>query len=419
MAITHNFKEGIDWVADPTGETPLSNRVFVSKDSTSTEDGSPQNPYKTLSAGVVGASNNDTIIIGAGSYTIANINLQTKGISLIGDGYVVFNGDNTTDGIYLNSNRILKNIIFVGYGSYSAVYGLAGARPTIINCTIIDSGYCSNIGTSKSGIFLEKCKLINVSQLKTINNSNVVATETIFINSECANNDTSNDNIKNNHFDENSVLNVGGNTKSSFNNILGVYVNTSSVNDSDNISVNAFFNNKSAFDLSVKASSLLIGAGENGINIGNVIVADSFTQGVAALDIAIDANPNIAFNSLGEIELQLGSGTSEMFETGDIEAVELSVLGATNINGFVDLINNTPDSNNTLVNPNQIILEINVAELDGIYKGYKEYRWNEQPTQNADGTPNGSPSYNWADNNKVRYKKRKYRVTIISNYNPA
>ena len=414
MAITHNFKEGIDWVADPTGETPLPNHIFVSKSGNDTSgDGSPQTPYKGVAKGcsIVGVR----VVVGAGTYVISNIVGVSEG--LIGDGVVIFKQDGTNYG-FQASNKMIENVQFIGF-SQRAAWGSFNARVTLKGCLLFDCTAGYNDNNYVSSINYINCVLINHTHSVSSAGTTAITEGCIVINSLGFIN-TSTGKFINTYFDENTVVESSGSGDVRNNMINGTYINTSSGLEENNIiGGKPRFNNVSGFDFSVMSGSELIGTGVAGANIGGVSIGKGYFRGVSLLDVGIDANVNIAYNSLGEIELQGGSGTAEVFETGEEVALELSVLGVINISGLTDLVNNTPDTNNALINPNQLILEINVAELDEIWKGYKVYRWNEQPTQNTDGTPNGDSSYNWADNNKVRWKKRKFRVTVRSNYNQA
>jgi len=417
MAITHNFKEGIDWVADPTGETPLANHIFVSKSGDDgTGDGSPQNTYATIEKAILEAGAGPwVIIVGTGRYTEENISSSSPSNTIKGDGYVIFSGDSTNT--FIIGRLKITNLICINYALL-----FNGRNYTIDNCTIINCGAqggssggnihqfstyinCNITAGSSSRHDVLNCKLINSAII--LNRTGVGQTLT----------------VQSTFIDEDSIIQTNeftGSTENSFNAINGILVENGTITKSNNLfNINPSFNNVIGFDFSVKAGSALIGAGLGGENIGNVSIGKGYFQGVSLLDTAIDANANIAYNSLGEIELQGGAGTSEVFTTSEEEALELSVLGTIRISGFLDFVNNTPDFDNALLNPNNLILEIDTALLDGIWIGYKKYRWNEQPTQNADGTPNGDSGYDWSDNNKIPYKKRRFRITLRSNYTQA
>lgn len=428
MAVTHNFKEGIDWAADATGETPLANHIFVSKSGNDgTGDGSPQTPYLTIAkAHTEQPNNNYTIVVGAGSYTIVNLNLSAKTTRLICDGYVIFTGNGIDNGFQLANSasstvNFIKGAIFFNFGNVRSIWGGTNSAPRIIECTLVNSNYGFEGTAYVSVVQVEKCIFINSIQLTSstgTNGGSVV--NSIYINSPILRT-RAGDSIKNCFFDQNSSFtSLAVSVEIKFNAFNGSFTNASTGTVSNNyFNITPFFNNKSGFDLSVSPSSQLIAAGENGANIGAVFIGKGYFQGVPEMDEGVDSNTNIAFNSLGELELQAGSSAVETFETGEEEALELSVMGAINISGFLDLVNNTPDTDNTLTNPNQLILEINVAQLDGIFEGWKKYRWNERPTLNGDGTSNGESDYDWSDNQPLRWKKRKFRISLRSNYTSA
>jgi|GEM_PF-4934593 len=415
MAITHNFKEGINWIADGTGETPLANHIFVSKSGNDTTgDGSPETPYLTIAKAQAVVTSAQTIIVGGGIYSEGNLAVCSSENHIIADGYVSLNGtlsENLNFGSAANVN--FTGFIVKGYTVIGARWRSQVVKSTFINCDMIArSNFSSNEGPD-----FQSCKFINcnyvVNQADLVGNGFV---NCIFINSTWFSG--SSKMKSNNHIDKNSVINlIAGTLHNS--NINGIVSLNGGSLGNGNIDLDPRFNNVIGFDFSVLPGSGLIGKGSSGSNIGGVFIGKGYFQGVSLLDTAIDANANIAYNSLGEIELQGGAGTSEVFTTSEEEALELSVLGTIRISGFLDLVNNTPDFDNALLNPNNLILEIDTALLDGIWIGYKKYRWNEQPTQNADGTPNGDSGYDWSDNNKIPYKKRRFRITLRSNYTQA
>ena len=412
----HNFKEGIDWIADPTGATPLANHIFVSKSGNDTTgDGSPGNPYLTVEkAYTIPASNNQfNIIVGTGEYVVSNLTGVFS--TIVGDGVVIFSDPNnnltlTTSRLYANnivfkdymilaqtSGGVCNSCIFINsdFGNLSST-----VQSVFNNCTFINSSLITNQNNTST---FNYCKLIN-STISNTNSSGSVA-GVFFLDG---------------YADENSIINssrLPARGEIDRSNIQGIIQGYFTIENF--FSENPKFQNLPGFDFTLQPDSPHIGAAIDGSTIGNGYVGSSFFEGIYELDEAINNNENVRYNSLGEIEV-IGDNESETITLEPVEFEFLRYIGKVRISGFPDLVINTPTSDNSKINPNFLSFEMRYAQNDGVWTGWKKYRFNEIPSLNADGKSNAENGYNWADNRKIIARKYQIRLTILkTSYNAA
>lgn len=122
-----------------------SNIIYVDASSqSSTEDGSKENPYKTISGAVNNAQNNSEIDVANGEYKeVSKINID-KTLSIIGNekGKVIITGSDTSIFSALDNDPslTLKNLVLQGInstsGSSAAIYFGSDGNLTVVNCTI-------------------------------------------------------------------------------------------------------------------------------------------------------------------------------------------------------------------------------------------------------------------------------------------
>ncbi|OWT32866.1 hypothetical protein BGI41_05390, partial [Methanobrevibacter sp. 87.7] len=124
--------------------TDNSNIIYVDSSSESSiEDGSKENPYKTISNAVSNAQNNSEINVANGEYKEAKIDIN-KNLAIIGNekGKVIITGSGTSifNAIDNDPNLTLKNLVLQGInstsGSSAAIYFGSDGNLTVSNCTI-------------------------------------------------------------------------------------------------------------------------------------------------------------------------------------------------------------------------------------------------------------------------------------------
>lgn len=425
----HNFKEGIDWIADPTGATPLANHIFVSKSGNDTTgDGSPGNPYLTIAGTKKSDLDNYTVIVGAGFYNDifgenSTISKNIVSLILIADGNVVLNGaSQTSPFITLSKGNpvfTIKNFTITNWSKFIAQNGNRYTDVSIENCLTIDT----EMEVLQFGTIYSKYSVhINSSFLKNTYYAAVRSFEkSIFINSRIE----SVLDAFSCHFDSECSGNVSG-TLTDYNNIEeGCSISFHVDANLNSISVNPLFKNVRAYDFSVFPESQLLGAGKNGENIGNVYLGASFSEQNLDFKSVIDNHTNLKFNSLGEIIIIDPENTTTGIS--GVEVVELNIItfdflryiGKINLLGVTDFLNNVPDVDNE-ANPNFLSLEMRWAMLDEdiLSMPYYMFRWNMIPTVNfEDGQvfkTNAEHGFDWNNQSKIIAKQMQLRVTFKS-----
>ena len=441
MATTHNFRYGIDWTADPSGATPLAKTFFASKNGNdSTGTGTPLNPVKSF-AKLLSLATVDTctFVLGAGIYPETNIAISTRYHTVYFDGYVLMQGDNvgafcgtTTSAYGIGAklwNGVLKDYAMVTFGDSGG--GLKGAEnTTFLNIPTIRSGGGSN------GFELTNCWVVNCAEVKqggTIQirliGSRVVNSSVIFSTNHASHL------LASTYFHSDTTIQLAaGWTGTKIQNccingaIVIEGVRYATLADARAVHPTFFtgcfstatnpFPGLSQFEALVPPNSPLLGAGVNAVNVGFAKTGLSFKQGVAALDNAVAANPDIAYSALGELQL---TGASSVLTMEEVVFEYMRYLGAIRITGVLDMLNSIPDFDNTGINPNHLTLELRTAQADGIYTAWRKFRWNEVPTENSPDAngyrrSNGEQGFNWGNLVLISAMKWQARITLRNDY---
>lgn len=177
-------------------------------------------------------------------------------------------------------------------------------------------------------------------------------------------------------------------------------------------------NPRDRFQFLVSSSSTLLGRGENGVNIGNVFEGFQISSSTVGWGANPASNTNTQFNSnflvLSNPNLVTGVRESTEFDLG-----RQIVSPTPNFDGVTDFVNNVPDDNNALVNPNHITIDISYAGSDRVFTAFKPFAYNMPIRLDSNGRSTGEANFDWANqiNQNIRYFI--IRPTIRDNYNQA
>lgn len=168
----------------------------------------------------------------------------------------------------------------------------------------------------------------------------------------------------------------------------------------------------------VQPNSPLVASGQLGFNIGNVRTGSLQNSTSLQWGLSPETNTNTQFNSNGALEV------SPSFTTGNRKSKEIDlgqVVRSPTIryNGLFDGLNNVPDSNNALVNPNHLTINISYAGLDKVYTAEKPFRYNEKIQLDTTGKSNGEAGFDWSNLVDTEFRYIKINPDVRNNYTVA
>lgn len=408
--MAHWFKLGIDWAADPTGNTPLPNWRFVSPRGDDANAGTDPNvPKKTIynalinhsgSSGVPGAPNT-FIAVESGQY---NDNVRTAFIGVMGDGMPVIDGLNHVKEVSNDRAPYLDNLIVKDYRIYGGTFNF----PYFINCRLVDCRFENGGGAILEDCILVNCQQVSGSYVHKVNNS-------IFINTpwiQNRDNDPANYFVKNSYFDAASPLTSKGDVR--FCNAQGGYNITGVGYEEANINADPRFHDRDKLLFNLYPDSPHIGAGENGSVIANGRIGVPMYSGAALFNNAEEVT-NIGFDALDQIEV-INGATQGHITTEKIVFSDIKPVARLNIGGIPDYSVNVPAA--VKANPH-LTYEMRWAGVgeDITTKPWKAFRYNEVPYENAaDGKTTGEAGFNWGDTNKIYAKEVQYKLTFRNDH---
>jgi len=409
MALTHNFSKGIDWIGDPTGETPLVKHRFISKGgSDATPNGlDPSTPYLTIGAALNAGAAFDVYIIGSGVYN--EVLLNTDDSILKGDGLVYIVGDSVNKFANGTSDDTELHDLYIK--NYPNFFDITGRRSEFHNC-LLENTTITTFNAADVTMF--DCKLINCTvqapysfraYRSNLFNTNVNAThanasqELIFnstyLDSNC--NITYNDN--------------GGVFNYSYNNNEGVLVGIPTI-DVGNISADPLFKgNPLLKEFAVELTSPNIGAGDSGVTIGKLQTGSLQNVDSPNFGSALGVVGNTQFTA-GELEKVnagvVGERTSTVIDLGKIYTSPTP-----DILGDVDYLNNVPYKNG-ITNPSHLNIEARYSLDNVVFTSYKPFKCNSPLYLDSSGFSTGEADFNWGDvvAQKMRYVEIKVTLPI-------
>lgn len=403
-----NFRRGVDWATDPTGNTALPLNCFIDSingvDTGNTTGDNPTTPLKTLTQAKTNFGSTYTVIAAPGRYT----NEDTFNRVVIGD-------SEDQDVIFVDELGVLsainenntENLVLIGYLS-----PVVFANRIIINCTFLD---CPNVQLSR----FYGCRVVN-SAVNRISGSTCLLRSCAFLNSPFSSTISTTTLINGCYFDENSTFNLitgAANIEAShFENKItwDITGNTYATSNTDG---DPFINDADLLNFSFDPlNSPLFGRGypdgfSNPRHMARYYIGNGFYSGLTSFDdkVAANANLSVVANEL----LNVGTNDIEFIETDEITLSSLQAIGVPQKVGIISYLSTVFGLNPSVGNLDRV-LEIRYADTDsGALSTYQQYRFGEQATNNGDGTGNGETGYNWADNNPIFVKKYQFRIGVV------
>ncbi len=430
---------------------------YVSKGGDNGNDGlTADTPKLTIQEAINVSSSNTKIIVGDGTYDEANLIFGVKqNVIIEADGIVIFENDKTgdllTNLINISDDKIY--IQFIGFVVVNYRYTLnATNRNNLLffkECTFINSPFFGRKGSNQVACLLLGCKFINssynvISQLQIITNIFAESLRTdscIFINTTYYSNtkiiDSFYDDQSNIEYDSTPVTSTGAiqdKQNSDFNCINSTItyetvfysnlqafqaanpaINQNSINEQANF--NRISNEILTLDFSVKGSSPLLFAGSGGKNIGNVKRGLQIWRNSDAVQNGVLSQ--IVFN--GNIWQIQGENATGFIITDTIDFGLTVRSPKLTIKGLVNFLDNVPDFDNSLLNPNKLDIEAKwaVTGEDITAKSYVPFLLNERMVLDGTGKSNGQSGFEWDNLALIPMRFIQLRITLRQNYNPA
>ncbi|WP_109831069.1 hypothetical protein [Reichenbachiella versicolor] len=425
----HRFSKGLDLILDPTGETPLSDHVFIDGENgnDATTDGTnPNTPYKTINAALTLAQANTTrFIILEGEYF--ETGWESHQVVFIADGQVVVRGTGTNRLFDTHYYFVCDGITFKDF-EYAYRSHTNGSRyPIFTNCKFINAPISGKRGANVLSVTFDNCLFINseidlpdateTRNISLLGHKYYVSGDynCIYINSPLKKNQT---HIQSCYFDENSSLEVASSGRTLINNNIrsSITIDDTTYTDLESAieTVSSKFNKCFSEDpLMINPNGMNFNIQRNSPNAfkglpstalpfnenigGSKIIDQTWHQGVSELDIAISNHPNLSINGLGEIVNN--SGSDQWLNLPEVDLGGTTYLGTFIKDGFT--------------NPKQIRLFLNWAFADRIYQpDFKEFKWNISPSTDLSGKSNAELEFDRRNFSKVPANYYKVRLLI-------
>lgn len=414
--------------------------LYVGKHGSDANPGTnPDLPKLTIAGAIAVAVAGNDIIIGDGLYEESNLDLRTTACNLIGDGVVFLEGDGSNIGVLagVGAIAILEDLIFINYleavqGGSQDLRDVEFENVIIINSSITNFGSQSSLPAYKNN----QLRLLNSSvtfglgqtgERTGIENSifengvfDNIYNDYVFSIRNCVFKDYT---INLSDADVSSKFSFCNFFNCTFNYNGSVYVSLSSIkavvggftNCSEaDPQLNRITGETQTLDFSVAGSSPLLITGFNGTNIG--AVKRGLPQTRTSDSIQNGTNTNIVFDS-NKWQVQSGQTTGSI--ESDVVDFGLTVKSPKlNIKGLVNFLDNVPDFDNSLLDPNKLDIQARYAIIgeDISLATYKPFLLNERMLLDAGGLSNGEASFDWGNTVTIPMKEIQFKITLRQNY---
>lgn len=411
----------------------LDGNIYVSKSGNdNTGDGSQSLPYASINKALTVASNNVKVVVGTGSYNESLTHFLT-GLNLVGDGCVVLDGSSPTpliSGFFHSGNlSSVENFTFQNFS-----IAMVNAFGVSFNNCIFKNGYCIIYPNS----VLHNCLFINCSTAggslgaSEIKNNTFIDSDCSFYNlvvNQCVDNIFSNSTIEvvgtdgltnfftspSKRFDYNIIYNPPISNYFDGHD-LEYWKNLYPTKLANTFTANPQFNQVTADDLTLSASSTLIFAGSDGGHIGAFGPAKSYDGLISELTVGGGAvYNNVTLDGSGNFTLTTpGTGT---IESANIDLGFLQDLGKISFFGDQNVNNDTFDYNTGDTKPNRLTFRMKYAATSGALgsASYKIFEWNTVPVVDVSVNGNGDPSFDSTTAVNINARWVKVEITLRDN----
>lgn len=402
---------------------------YVSKSGNDANAGTDPNlPKLTINNGISGLVENNSLIVGTGLYDPTNLNLapSNRPISVVGD---------TQRSVILDGGVASNTLV--------TAVAVAGGPSQLINLTILNYTFIVNDSAGQNGIRfrMNNCICIGGEIRLDCNNSSWEGgyDNCIFIGCTFRHQGLGSGLPINNSILINCTINNPEGSKVSINscyieNLLGVgdpinkvrncclrgVNNYTAITESSNITDDPLFlgNPQNDYSKVVSQQSPLLGGGRNATNIGNVRAGNNQNELTIEWGTSPASNNNTNFDSASALIVTAGNVGTRESDIIDLEQVRNSPV--INISGLVDFLNNVPDFNNALINPNNLTFEAQWAGVDGVFNGvWRSFMFGQRMLLDILNNTTGDTNFDWSNTVEIQARFLRIRITVRNDYNIA
>ena len=419
-----------------TGDLYVDNQNPNASDGNAGTD--PDFPKLTIKSAVLAGTGN-IIIVGDGIYPEQDIDFLSNPNTIIGDNMVIMEGDLSNDAflVGVGSTHEVNNIVLINYertfvGSGQNSRSFKSNNCTIINTSLvryvtqnitpdyvfsnnhyINTSISFSTGTTGEDTGIENCVFENCT-LEDMYNDDFLGIR------NCA---FKNCNIQ--IFDiemgakftfcafENCSFVYDGSTYNSLTDIKSVIGGFANCIETP-LGLNRILGENITLDKTVQGSSLLLGNGFNGTNIGGV--RRGLQQWRNSSSIQNGTISNIVFD--GNVWQVQGTNTTGLI-TSDVIDFGLTVKSPRlTLKGLVNYLDNVPYFNMLLIDPRKLNIECRYAQIgqDITVQTWKPFVLGERILLDSGGLSTGEDGFDWNDTVIQPMKQIQLRITLRQDY---
>jgi hypothetical protein len=406
----------------------LDGDIYVSSiGNDNTGNGTPCQPYASLSKAITMASTGNKIVVGTGIYkdTINNINGLNKGqVTFCADGIVIYSGS-------AKIQRMENYSKFIGFQFIDCGVTIFNSIATLENCRFINSGtgelfggilrncffYSGTVFTGHDSFFynctFQKCKVSSLSskKIKELDSCQFGEYTNVYVDSSF---------IQYFNYcnqEPGTVINIDG---TDCNSLLSVQ-NLNSNFQANGTEVDPVFNNTGMLDYTLHRTSPIINSGRYGQQIGaygksfslhspiNNMNSDIIAGGIYT-HVGVETNTG---NYLLDTNFHVGTIETNVIDLGDVVVLERIFLYASQL-FETPPSNYIVDYNNEFTHPNIVTYQMRYSSksADLLELPYKEMAWDTIPTVDLNEHGNGELDYNTQVNTPIHTRYIQLLITM-------